>query len=170
MDQIVGRNIIRLREQQGLNLRDCADILSRITGDGYTAAKLSRWETGQYHFTFDDLYVLSLIYGVGLQTLMKPHREVTDVIVGDATYPVVEYRHDFLIGPSETFTDRATTYAQANSTDTAVIEALNDVDERLGHKAGLGDVEAEIKAVGVKVGIPAVKVVVTDEDGQEVST
>jgi transcriptional regulator with XRE-family HTH domain len=165
MDQVVGTNLIGLRKKQGLNLRDYADLLAQLTGDSFTAAKLSRWETGQYGFTINDLYVLALIYSVDLGTLMKPDPEVTDILVGDVALPVVQFRHDFLLGPAAPFTDRATAYAQAaNPEDTAIIDALTETGERLGREAGLGDVKVELQAVEVKAHFPAVTVTVTNEE------
>jgi transcriptional regulator with XRE-family HTH domain len=171
MDQVVGTNLIRLRAEQGLNLRDYADRLGQLTGDSFTAAKLSRWETGQYGFTLNDLYILALIYSVDLGTLMKPDRDVTHILVGNVAVPVVQFRHDFLLGPATSFTDRATAYAQAaNPEDTAIIVALTEAGERLGYRAGLGDVKVELKAVEVKAHFPAVTVTVTSDDDDEEST
>jgi transcriptional regulator with XRE-family HTH domain len=168
MDQVVGTNLIGLRGEQGLNLRDYADLLGQVTGDSFTAAKLSRWETGQYGFTLNDLYVLALIYSVDLGTLMKPDRDVTHILVGDVAVPVVQFRHDFLLGPAASFTDRAAAYAQAaNPEDTAIIDALTETGKRLGHEAGLGDVKVELKAVEVKAHFPAVTVTVTNDDEEE---
>ena len=62
-DYIIGRNLQRIRNSHRLTLRTVAADL------GYSAAKLSLWETGQYHFKVSDMFTLARYWGVTIVSL-----------------------------------------------------------------------------------------------------
>lgn len=147
IDQIIGANIRALREREALTLKDAAEVLAVLTGRSLTESSLSRWEGGYNQFSAADLYLWSQIYGVNVIALLQPADDVTHVRVNDRDVPVDEYALDFFIDPRGTFTQRAQQFAERRNEGTRdIVDALNDIRDRLGEKGRLADLHASYKA------------------------
>ncbi len=149
IDEVIGANMRFLREGEALTLVQCAETLAFLTGKTFSEARLSRWETGHYSFTINDLHTVSQIYGVNLMGLLKPiDDDVTHVqTFYGSLYPVDSYVYDFFIDPRGTFADRAEQFAERNKAGTRdVVDALNDIRYNLGDKGRIGDLHMKIKA------------------------
>ncbi len=67
-----GRNIVRLRKQAGLTVRDLQDIF------GFSNPQaIYKWQRGQAMPTLDNIVILAAVLGVGID----------DIIVCDSTAP-----------------------------------------------------------------------------------
>jgi transcriptional regulator with XRE-family HTH domain len=150
IEQVIAANLRALREEEALTLAQCADVFTFLFGETFSESKLSRWETGNYHFRLDDLHYLARIYGVSVLGLFTPlDDKVTHIRVGDDLYPVERYKYDFFIDPRGAFLDRATNIAErAKEGNRTVQAALDDLDRRLGTKAGLADLHSTLKGFG----------------------
>lgn len=147
IDQIIGRNLRALRKRETLTLAQAAEVLTVLLHRPLSEASLSRWEGGYNQFTAVDLYGWSQIYGVNVIALLQPADDVTHIHVNDRDVPVDSYAYDFFIDPRGTFTDRAGRLAERRSEGTTdVVDALNDVRDRLGRKGRLADLHASHKA------------------------
>jgi transcriptional regulator with XRE-family HTH domain len=156
IDEIIGGNLRRMRNAEALTLAECADALAFLTGESFSEATLSRWETGHYHFKMDDLFLTSQIYGVNVISLLQPADDVTHVHVSGRDVPVDSYAVDFFIDPRGTFTDRAKNIAERNAEGTRdVVDALNDIRDRLGKKGRPADLLAAINTVRSRDAIAA---------------
>lgn len=132
IDQIIGGNLRILRETQHLTLRETADTMAFLTGDPWSEAKLSRWETGRYRFTVTDLHVLSQLHGVNLLALLNPGNDVTHVAVAGRRYGTDTYMYDFFIDPQGTFADRARAFAERRDKGTIyVVDAIGHITDTL---------------------------------------
>ena len=141
IDEVIGSNLRRLRESESLTLAQYAGTLTFLVGESFSEAKLSRWETGRYHFKMDDLLLMSRIHGVNILGLFIPgDRTVTHIRVGDSLYPIDRYRTDFFLDPRGSFRDRATDIAERKRHGAWDVDAaLDDMEKRLGEKGGIGD-------------------------------
>jgi transcriptional regulator with XRE-family HTH domain len=147
IDQVIGRNLRALRRSEALTLAEAAEVVAVLTHKPLSESSLSRWETGYNHFTVTDLYEWSQVYGVNLIALLQPQDDVTHVHVSDRDVPVDSYAVDFFIDPRGTFTDRARNFAERNAEGTRdVVDALNDITDRLGKKGRLADLHASYAA------------------------
>jgi transcriptional regulator with XRE-family HTH domain len=150
IDEVIGANLRRLRKVEAVTLAQCAEVFSFLVGESFSEAKLSRWESGSYHFKLDDLLSLSQIYGVNLIGLLTPADDtVTHIRHGDSLYPIERYQYDFFIDPRGSFLDRATNLIERKAAGAYdVHEALDDLQSNLGRKAGLADLQASLKSFG----------------------
>jgi transcriptional regulator with XRE-family HTH domain len=147
IDEVIGGNLRTLRDRESMTLANAAETIGWFGRVSFSEAKLSRWETGHYHFTMDDLFLMSQVYGVNVFGFLTPtDRTITHIKVGDSLYPVERYRYDFFIDPQGAFIDRATDIAQRKKHGAWDVEAaLDDVRDRLGDKAGLADLHSTLE-------------------------
>ena len=147
IDEVIGGNLRELRSAEDMTLADAAETIGWLAGNSFSEAKLSRWETGRYHFTMDDLFLMSQVYGVHLISLLTPaDPTVTHIRFLDNLYPVERYRYDFFIDPQGAFADRASNIAERNRRGVYdVAAALDDLRDRLGDKSGLADLHSTIE-------------------------
>jgi transcriptional regulator with XRE-family HTH domain len=147
IDEVIGGNLRALRESESLTLAQCADTLTALTDQSFSEAKLSRWETGRYRFTVNDLHLISQLYGVNLLALLKPTDDTTTHIrVGETRYPIDSYIYDFFVDPRGKFTDRAKRLAERRTEGTPnIVDALNDIADQLGDKGRLGDFHSSLQ-------------------------
>ena len=151
IDQIIGRNLRDLRHGEALTLAEAANAIANLTDRPLTESSLSRWETGYNQFTAVDLYEWSQIHGVNVISLLQPADDVTHVHVNGRDVPVDSYAVDFFIDPRGTFTDRAKNIAERNAEGTrVVVDALNDISDRLGKKGRLADLDGAINSVRMR--------------------
>ena len=151
IDQIIGRNLRDLRHGEALTLAEAANAIANLTDRPLTESSLSRWETGYNQFTAVDLYEWSQIHGVNVISLLQPADDVTHVHVNGRDVPVDSYAVDFFIDPRGTFTDRAKNIAERNAEGTRdVVDALNDISDRLGKKGRLADLDGAINSVRMR--------------------
>jgi transcriptional regulator with XRE-family HTH domain len=152
IDQAIGANMRTLRETEGLTLAQCADTLWYITGESISEAKLSRWETGKYRFNVSDLHLISQVYGVNLLALLKPvDDDITHIDFGLYTIPVDDYVYDFFVDPRGRFVDRAERLAERRGEGDGtrdVLDAINDIRDRLGKRGSLGDLHSSMLYFG----------------------
>jgi transcriptional regulator with XRE-family HTH domain len=141
IDQVIGGNLQLLRQAESMTTAEMADALTSLTGESFSEVKLWRWETGRYRFKVTDLYLFSQLHGVNLLALLKPDdATITHVKTGRRDTPVDAYVYDFFVDPSGTFGDRATRLAERRAEGTPyVIDAINDISDRLGKKGRIGD-------------------------------
>lgn len=148
INQAIGANIRTLRKTEGLTLAQCADALWYMTGESISEAKLSRWETGKYRFTVSDLHLISQVYGVNLLALLKPvDDDITHIDFGIYTIPVDDYVYDFFVDPRGRFVDRAERLAERRGEGDGtrdVLDAINDIRDRLGKRGRLGDLHSSM--------------------------
>jgi hypothetical protein len=140
IDEVIGANLRTMRGD--LSLIKCAETIAFLTGKSFSESRLSRWETGLYTFTVNDLHTLSQIYGVNLMALLRPVDETVTHIetFHGSLYTVDSYVYDFFIDPRGTFTDRAEKFKERNAAGTRdVIDAINDVRDQLGTKGTIED-------------------------------
>jgi transcriptional regulator with XRE-family HTH domain len=104
MNEVVGANLRKFREAEGLTLAQCAMTITYLT-DSFSESKLSRWENGKYHFTLEDLHFMSLIYGVGILGLLTPAKDVTHITAMGVKYssstPAVHSPNEHMNLPSD---------------------------------------------------------------------
>jgi transcriptional regulator with XRE-family HTH domain len=151
IDQIIGRNLRALRHGEALTLAEAANAIANLTGRPLTESSLSRWEGGYNHFTAVDLYEWSQIHGVNVIALLRPADDVTHIRVNGRDVPADSYSVDFFIDPRGTFTDRAKNIAARNAEGTRdVVDALNDITDRLGKKGRLADLDGAINSVRMR--------------------
>jgi transcriptional regulator with XRE-family HTH domain len=156
IDQVIGLNLRALRHREALTLAEAAEGVAFLTGRPVSEPSLSRWETGYNHFTVPDLYEWSQIYGVNIIALLQPADDVTHVHVNGRDVPVGSYAYDFFIDPRGTFTDRARNIAERNAEGTRdVVDALNDITDRLGEKGRPADLLAAINTVRLRDAVAA---------------
>jgi hypothetical protein len=151
IDQIIGRNLRALRHGEALTLAEAANAIANLTDRPLTESSLSRWEGGYNHFTAVDLYEWSQIHGVNVIALLRPADDVTHIRVNGRDVPADSYAVDFFIDPRGTFTDRAKNIAARNAEGTRdVVDALNDITDRLGKKGRLADLDGAINSVRMR--------------------
>jgi transcriptional regulator with XRE-family HTH domain len=140
IDQVIGQNLRALRKHETLTLAEAAKAVAMLTDRSISEASLSRWETGYNHFTVPDLYKWSQLYRVNVIALLQPADDVTHVGINGRDVPVDSYAYDFFIDPRGTFTERASHLSERRSEGTPnVVDALNDIRDRLGEKARMAD-------------------------------
>ncbi len=147
IDEVIGSNLRTLRDRESMNLANAAETIGWFGRVSFSEAKLSRWETGRYHFRMDDLFLMSQVYGVNVLGLFIPDdKTVTHIKVGDSLYPVERYRTDFFLDPRGSFLDRATDMSERKRHAAWDVDAaLDDVRDRLGDKAGLADLHSTLE-------------------------
>jgi transcriptional regulator with XRE-family HTH domain len=155
IDQIIGANLKKLIEDEGLTVDEAADALAGLSGETWSDVKLWRWESGKYNFKAADLFLLSRIFGRNVIAFLEPPKEVgtknkkekvTHVIVDETTYSVERYRADYLLDPRGSFLDRATDLAERKKNAPWDVEAaLTDIKDNLGERAQLADFHVALK-------------------------
>jgi transcriptional regulator with XRE-family HTH domain len=150
IDEVIGSNLRELRKAESVTLAQGAVTIGWLAAESFSEAKLSRWETGQYHFAMDDLFLMSQVYGVNVLALLRPDRDIlnvriTHIQVRDRLYPVERFQYDFFIDPQGVFADRADDLAQRSRQGSRSVQAaFDDVRDRLGDKAGLADLHSTL--------------------------
>jgi transcriptional regulator with XRE-family HTH domain len=80
LDEVVGRNLARVRGERGLTQGAFSDAMHTYVGRGWQRAAVSRFENGHQPMSVSDLAAASRVLGCPVEELMRSHEPVS---VGD---------------------------------------------------------------------------------------